>query len=311
MYDQPLVSVVAVCYNHAKYLVETLDSIIAQTYSNIELIIMDDCSTDNSVEVINHWIVNNEVDCKFVSHPKNQGLCKTLNEALGYTKGKYLNLIACDDILFPTKIALNVKVIEEKGNEYAVVHSDAWSIDKDSVVLNKSYLKNSKLSQEEPNNYFEALLTGCQIITPTAFVRLSSILEVGGYDESLFFEDWDMWLRLSEKFKFVRIEEPLVKIRVLASSMSRAAENKVKMHNSSIDFLNKVQKRYPNYLQKIERTIILQIDQLIALNKVTFKQVYRKFKFEKSAYALYLMLMMTLGIKPAKANFFKKQITRR
>ena len=56
MYNKPLVSIIALCYNHASYLEETLDSIIEQTYPNIQLIILDDCSSDNSVELINAWI---------------------------------------------------------------------------------------------------------------------------------------------------------------------------------------------------------------------------------------------------------------
>ena len=85
----PLVSIVAICYNHEKFVKETLDSILHQTYSNIQLIIIDDCSQDNSVSEIKNWIKMNSVDCVFIERTENSGLCKNLNEGIVVSKGKY------------------------------------------------------------------------------------------------------------------------------------------------------------------------------------------------------------------------------
>ena len=125
----PLVSIVALCYNQERFLEETLDSIKAQTYPNIQLIIMDDCSQDGSVAKIEEWIKKNKVDCKFIAHEKNQGLCRTLNEALEYCDGIYYQAFACDDIMFPDKIERQVREFEKSEEDVMVIFSDGVLID--------------------------------------------------------------------------------------------------------------------------------------------------------------------------------------
>jgi glycosyltransferase involved in cell wall biosynthesis len=201
--SQPLVSTIAVCYNHARYLEETLDSILAQTYPNIQLIIMDDCSQDNSVEVIREWIARNGVDCTFIAHEENQGLCKTLNEALGICKGEYLQLIACDDIMLPEKTRHQVKRFSKLSEEVAVVYSDADQMNEEGVRQNKLMIKSAWGFEKMPEGrVFDKLLDGNFIPALTVMIRRQAILDVGGYDEDLPFEDYDMWLRVSRRFLF-------------------------------------------------------------------------------------------------------------
>jgi len=128
MSNFPLVSIIAICYNHEKYVIETLDSILDQTYANIQLIIMDDCSSDNSVQVINDWIKEKKVECIFVPHIENCGLCKTLNEALNYVNGDYYQAISCDDILMPEKITTQLAIFDHYQS-VAVVTSTVIKID--------------------------------------------------------------------------------------------------------------------------------------------------------------------------------------
>ena len=99
----PLVSIIALCYNQEEFLCETLESIKAQTYKNLELIIIDDCSTDQSVKKIESWIKANNHNCNFITNKENLGLVKSLNIAVKKCKGKYYSLIACDDIYLPKK----------------------------------------------------------------------------------------------------------------------------------------------------------------------------------------------------------------
>ena len=83
----PLVSMIVICYNQARFVVETLESVKAQSYKNTELIIVDDCSTDDSVAVIERWLRENGIQCTFIRHEKNQGVCKALNDALAVASG--------------------------------------------------------------------------------------------------------------------------------------------------------------------------------------------------------------------------------
>ena len=93
----PLVTMLAICYNHSRFVINCLESIRHQTYSNVELIVLDDCSTDNSVALINEWIARHAVDCRFVQHRVNAGVCRTLNEGITLARGKYISMIATDE----------------------------------------------------------------------------------------------------------------------------------------------------------------------------------------------------------------------
>src|ERR1039457_6887169 len=94
--DLPLVSVLVGCYNHARYVTETLESVRLQTYPKIQLIIWDDCSRDNSVEAIQSWIRQHNYECIFLQHSVNRGICQSLNEALALAQGKYISMVAAD-----------------------------------------------------------------------------------------------------------------------------------------------------------------------------------------------------------------------
>ena len=98
-----LVSVCVISFNSSGTVVETLESIKKQTYKNIELIISDDCSTDNTVSVISNWIQVNKNcglnDIKLVTHEKNGGTCKNLNDGIRASSGKWIKILAADDML--------------------------------------------------------------------------------------------------------------------------------------------------------------------------------------------------------------------
>lgn len=204
MEDLPLVSVVAVCYNQAKYLVETLDSIKNQTYSNIELIIMDDSSTDNSVEVIKEWISKNNYECKFIAHQENKGLCATLNEALNTLKGIYYQAVACDDILLHQKIENQVNDFLRLDEDYVIVFSNAYLIDENSNKLKGDFISRYKPKMKDvpTNNIINELLIGNFIPAMSVLIETDKVKEIGGYDEKLTYEDYDLWLRLSLNYKF-------------------------------------------------------------------------------------------------------------
>src|SRR5690554_4831249 len=120
--QQPLVSIVIPCYNHAQFVQESIQSVIEQDYENIELIIIDDGSKDNSVEVIQEMIPACEerfVRFEFRYRP-NKGLCATLNESLEWCEGEYLSCIASDDIMRPDKTSYQVSYLNANKNTIGV-----------------------------------------------------------------------------------------------------------------------------------------------------------------------------------------------
>src|SRR5437016_4691234 len=111
--EYPLVSVVVLCYNHARFVVECLESIKLQNYPKLELIVNDDASTDGSDSVIKDWLGKNpSIPHRFIRNQLNRGLCRTLNNALKYTTGTYFAGIAADDAWLPGKLLNQVKLME-------------------------------------------------------------------------------------------------------------------------------------------------------------------------------------------------------
>src|SRR2546425_9989206 len=171
--DRPLVSVIAVCYNHAGFVIECLDSILCQTLTDKQLIIMDDCSQDGSPLLIREWIEQHGILCTFIAHRENRGLCKTLNEALANAEGKYLSLIATDDVWMPEKLERQVELMEQLPTTVGVVYSDAFLIDLNGKQLLRTFLEHQlgRLRNLPEGDIFPKLLEWDFIPIMTALIR--------------------------------------------------------------------------------------------------------------------------------------------
>ncbi len=221
----PLVSIGAVCYNQARFVVETLESIRKQTYPNIQLIIIDDCSTDNSVEVIQNWIDEHHVDCEFVKHEVNLGVTKTCNDGLRRVKGKYYQLIACDDIMMPEKIEKQVEILNTSSDDVAMVFSDAELLVQDGLCYGKTFIQLFRQFKDTPSGWiFGELLEGNYIPAPSVLIKSEVIRQIGNYDEKIGYEDYDMWLRISAQYRIIFDSYISCKYRIHESNMSKKAE---------------------------------------------------------------------------------------
>ena len=266
----PLVSVIAVCYNHSKFVVECLESIRNQTYHNLELIILDDYSTDDSVSVIKNWIVNNNVKCKLVCHIENKGICKTINEAISYGKGKYIALIATDDVWMLDKLEIQVRLMEGLSEDIGVIYSDALQMNEDGNLLPKMFLESHlKFSDIPKGDIFPVLLEQNFIPAMTTLIRRSCYDKVGWYDENLCYEDWDMWLRISQSYNFCFSPIISAKYRILSTSAIRTLA-----HTKSREFLKSNFIIYSKCLlsdkitENHERTIKSKLTEICRLNLV-------------------------------------------
>lgn len=258
--ELPLVTVIAVCYNHERFVVECLESIRTQTYSNIQLIIMDDCSKDNSVEIISDWKRTHPIKCTLIGHQRNVGLPKTLNQALRISEGKYISIISTDDFWLPKFIENQIKVLEECGETYGLVFGRSYIIDAESNRLPR-FLPD--LSPVPEGNVTRELLDQNFIPANTAMIRRSCFDKVGFYDEELVYEDLDMWLRISQHYLFKFSPGLLANYRFFPSSFSRTRSQEMKISRTKIylkqlghnpeyaDFINKRLTIYRVILYKI------------------------------------------------------------
>lgn len=200
MYNVPLVSVCVITYNSSAYVLETLDSVRRQTYQNIELVISDDCSTDNTVDTCRKWIWENEerfVGVIMVTSNHNTGIAPNCNRAYRTATGEWIKPIAGDDILLDNCIQDNIDYVLSNP-EAKVAFSEMQSFKNNAgerIYLNScaSTSKYFKLSSEEQ---FKTLLTTNFIPAPTAFIKLECLKLVDYADERFpFLDDYPLWLR--------------------------------------------------------------------------------------------------------------------
>lgn len=270
--DIPLVSIVAICYNQSKYVIETLDSIIAQTYSNIQLIIIDDCSTDNSIEIINKWIRHCYINCDFVKHSKNLGISKSCNDGLQRVKGNYYQIISCDDIIFSDKIEKQVAQLERNGKA-AVIFSDAILMNEDSKWLYEGprFIQRNRLIFETlGENIFYELISKNFIPAPSVLIRTRMVNKIDNYDESISFEDWDLWLRLSENNDFLFYKKPTALYRVHSSNLTHILQTNIHLHSRFLLLYKHVNKS-----QEINEILETQLYEIL---KKLFYNNYREIK---------------------------------
>jgi glycosyltransferase involved in cell wall biosynthesis len=220
--EYPLVTIVALCFNQQRFVLETLDSIREQTYPNIQVIIVDDFSSDASVEIIQNWLTEYHLNWIFIRHCRNEGISKSLNEALEIASGKYFKAIACDDLLGPECIRELSAILCKSEESIAMIYGDVSFIDENSKLTGlSSFTSNDwKYGYSNPPSgmIFDLLAEVCFIPAPSVLLK-TQILKEFKFDESLFFEDWDLWLRIAKKYQIISTTLQLVKYRVHSKSM--------------------------------------------------------------------------------------------
>lgn len=224
-------TVFVACYNHARFVVQALESVRRQDYPRIQLIVSDDCSKDDSVGVIRDWLGRHWPDAQFIVHPQNRGICATFNEIVGCARGKYVSGFAADDVWLPGRLRAHVEFMETQPEEVGVLYGDAYQIDENGRRLPDTFMAAHRNLPVRPDGWvFEALIAGNFIPAMTTLIRRRCFEVVGGYDETLAFEDWDMWLRISRRFQFRAWPAITAEYRVLATSMMRTQS--VAIHRS-------------------------------------------------------------------------------
>jgi glycosyltransferase involved in cell wall biosynthesis len=216
----PPVTVIALCYNHAAFVVECLNSIQRQTFQDFELIVTDDRSADGSPELIAGWLKEHRPEAIFIRHQENRGLCRTLNEAVARATGEFISMIATDDVWEADKIERQLAFMNGQPDDVAVVYSDAIRIDVGGRRLAGDFIESHAPGWAKPSGHIFPRLAERNFIPAMAtLIRRQALLAVGGYDERLTFEDYDMWLRLSSRFAFAFCDGFVARYRLVPTSI--------------------------------------------------------------------------------------------
>lgn len=249
MQDSDLISIVLPVYNGEVYLAESIQSIINQTYSNFELIIVNDCSSDNTEKIVKDFM-NKDERIILVNNKENQRLPKSLNIGFNVARGKYLTWTSDDNIYHPFALEKMLMYLKTHSS-IGMVYADMNLMDKDGNIIG------NRISKD--NDYFKYNCIGA------CFLYKKECKDVvGEYNSERFLvEDYDYWLRIAKSFKIGHLPEFLYKYR---------------FHNNSLTF---------SRMKQIgERLLELKIDYIDDIIKHSSQEELRALLFELTTYGL-------------------------
>lgn len=198
-------------------MLEALESVIAQSYRHIQLIIVDDASTDGSRQVISDF-VRRHPDIQFIAHDTNLGVCKAFNSGFRLARGQFVMDFSADDVLPADRVETGVAEFEKHDHSFGVQFGDAMYIDEAGSFL--SYHSDRFPAGSVPQgDIYTELIWKYFISGPSTMVRKRVLDELGGYDESLAYEDFDFWIRSSRSYKYFYTPRVLVKQRLVKGGL--------------------------------------------------------------------------------------------
>ncbi len=213
--NSPTVSVLMAVYNGEKHLREAMDSILNQTFSDYEFIIVDDCSADKTPVILEKYAQKDQ-RIVLIHNERNLGLTVSLNRGLARVKGKYIARMDADDISLPERLTMQIHYMEEHP-DCAVVGTQAVFIDDDGDVLRQS---NNPLEHKEIEDRLWRG-EGLVLIHASAVMRHEAVVKAGGYHkEAGFAEDLDLYLRLAEMRRLANLPDVLFNVRLTPDSIT-------------------------------------------------------------------------------------------
>ena len=259
MIDNPLITVSVLTYNSSKTILNTLESIKNQTYGNIELIISDDYSKDDTVSVVNGWITQNSsrfTRCVFLTSDRNVGVTANLNKVLRIAEGEWHKGIAADDKLLPECIQDIVDYIKSNPDvdfgfgRVSVVCTDDYRTFSEEMVRKLFLYTPFLLSKKE---FLYLILEENFLPAASAFKKISSIRNLGYYDESIpMIEDWPMWIKAAAAgMNFGFLDCVVAEYRISPSSVSNNPSSRY------MDNLRLVCKKRNQYAKRINIMLYL------------------------------------------------------
>jgi len=219
MNQLPLVSVICLCHNQSAFVGEAIQSVCRQSYPNIELIVVDDGSTDGSKDVIKSIIQNKKIPYIDISTPV--GNCTAFNRGFFESKGEFIIDLAADDILLPERILSGINAF--MNSNAGVNFCDVMFINDNGKELRTHYerSKSGQIAEHIPEgDIYVDLIKRYFISAPSMMIKRSVLEQLGGYDETLTYEDFDFWIRSSRNWKYTFTDDVLVKKRIVPGSLS-------------------------------------------------------------------------------------------
>jgi len=260
----PEISVIITTYNRANLLEQAIESILAQSYKNFEVIVVDDGSEDNTFEIAKEFPV------KYIFQ-KNSGVSKARNTGIEISKGRLIAFLDSDDLWKPKKLEIQKKFMDKNPHIPLCYTDEIWL--KDSVFKNQR-----KIHQKSGGDIFERCLKLC-IISPSSVMIRREIFEEFKFDERMpVCEDYDLWLRICAKYEVGYIPQRLIIKRSICSQLSKKYEA---MDRFRIYAIRKVLKtQLPSEKKKLAMEELKRKSKIVSNGALKRKKVFRFLKYK-------------------------------
>lgn len=247
MTHTPRISILVPTFNRATLIPFAIKSILCQTETNVELLILDDASTDNTREVIGEFLKDPRV--RYIVHPKNIGITANRNYGLSIAQGEYIAMLDSDDVWSDECKLKRQLEFMDMHSEYGLVGTFAQKIDDKGEIIISDKLRHKignifRGAADSTIRRFFMLKN--QFAQSSVLIRKKALDEVGWYDEKLLiWEDYELWLRIGEKYKLRNIPEALTQLRIHSGSIS--ADKKSTYLDTELHIISLHKKAYPHY----------------------------------------------------------------
>ncbi len=223
MQEDIWVTVICSCYNHSSFVEESLKSVLNQTHKNIQLIVVDDFSTDDSVSIIEKFL-SNFPQILFIKNTTNLGLTKSFNHAMQLANGEFFIDLAADDILLPNCVEIQLKTFQKSPFEnLAIVYGNTELISEKGTHISYYFdvdSQNKTIEKKQSGDLYINIISNKTVICSVSSMVKKSVFDaLNGYDENLSYEDYDFWIRASRNHNIEFIDVILVKKRIVSNSL--------------------------------------------------------------------------------------------
>jgi glycosyltransferase involved in cell wall biosynthesis len=298
IHDFPLVSVIIPAYNAEKFIQKTLNSVLSQTYKNIEVIVVDDGSEDRTAEIVKCIA---ETDQRVVLlKQQNAGVAAARNLAIEHSKGDYIAPIDADDIWYPQNLEKQLECLLQSDSSVGVTY--AWSVDIDETDQLTGGFYTCAIEGEVYTSLIYKYFIGN---ASASLIRRACLEKVGGYSSQLKeqnaqgCEDWELHLRIAEHYHFRVVPEFLVGYRQIINSMSCNYSSMAKSHNL---IMREVQERYPEVFNTIYRWSSSNFYVYLAVKSS------RNHHYQSTLYWLYQALKLDIPMTLLRHNLYTLSI---
>ncbi|WP_241275577.1 glycosyltransferase family 2 protein [Belliella calami] len=299
MDQSDLVSVICTVFNQEDYVLECLESVANQEYGNFELIILENGSKDQSPSLVKSWVAKNDkLNIQTFFHDATISYCENFNIGLEISKGKFVIDLSGDDLICPEHIMICIAKLQ-KNSSAAFCFCDAmlFEVGKESKTFYKRTHEGKLIHRILEENLYTQIVAGNPILSATLVFDAAKLKAIGGYDEKLSYEDFDVMVRLSREYRAVFSDHVGIKKRIHPKSFSKNQylPKASVMLPSTLKVCNKIKSMNKNWEE----------DQAL-LKRVMFETKHALWSANFDVAVGFLELAKSLNAKGMEYEFFRK-----